>query len=110
MVREGLKSLCDKCAKETGRSLVVIVPSEECPRCKTNATVRLASATWLFYIMAMAIAVLLMYQWSLGALGLSNEQCTFSWLLLFIILFWLMTSSFGKYVARKMGLIENGGE
>lgn len=98
--------MCDKCAKESPPPQPVeIVPPEECSRCRTKWKVRMAEASWLIYILSMTITVLFLYDWTKGTMGIPVSVCNFAWIMAFALMFWSLTSSFGKYVARKSGML-----
>ena len=107
--------LCEKCANDpdayVGGTLYTIVPPEECPRCKTREAVRFAMASWLMMILGSAVTLLYALKLSYGIagkIGIDNSVCNFTWILLLSIAFWAMTSSIGKWVAKKLGIIGDG--
>lgn len=107
------KDLCSKCADNPDNFLpgevYNMVSPEECPRCKERWTVRLAMTSWLMVVFGSAITVLYMLQVSHGfseRIGVPVEVCNYAWILGIILALWFLTSTAGKFLARKAGMIE----
>ena len=108
------KSLCEECLKDSrnylpGEVYVITDERETCPRCKEKWMVRTAMATWYMIVLGSAISLLFAVFWSYGFMNgsiFSVGMCNFVWIMILVTCFWFVTSSLGKWMAKKFGFLE----
>ena len=107
------KKLCEECAKDAnnyvpGEVYIILDDQEVCPRCREKWVVRLAMASWYMMVLGSSISLIFAIVWSYDfgrVVGLSPDVCNFIWIIILVTCFWFVTTSLGKWVAKKFGLL-----